>query len=317
VSLHVLPDGGAVVGLRHRLIHPPEPFRVELAAGAEPALIAQLSGFTAEDGAAVARVESIEVEAADGTRVQSFALFPADHRASDSPLPAMMWIHGGPIHHNCDGWHWRWNALIPVAHGYVLTTPNPAGSTGFGQAMVDRIWQNRWGAECYTDLMRVADWMEAHPEIDADRIGAMGGSFGGYMANWIGGQTDRFRCIVTHASLFALSQFHGPTDVPPWLLLELGCSPYDDPETFDRYSPHKFVKNWKSPTLVTHGERDYRVPISEGLSLFEALQMHGVESELLVFPDENHWVLKPNNIRTWYETWQEFVARYLRENAPR
>jgi dipeptidyl aminopeptidase/acylaminoacyl peptidase len=310
-SLHVLDDGNTVVGTRHRLLHPPQPFRVELTASAEPQLLANLSGFTERDGAEIARHESFTVRADDGTDIQSFALFPAGHGESDAPLPAMMWIHGGPIGHNCDGWHWRWNALVPVAHGYALTLPNPAGSTGFGQPMIDRIWNNTWGAECYTDLMTVADWMEQHPAIDANRIGAMGGSFGGYMANWIGGQTDRFRCLVTHASLFALSQFHGPTDVPPWLLLELGCSPYDDLETFDRYSPHRFIGNWKTPTLVIHGEKDYRVPISEGLTLFEALQMHDVPSELLVFPDENHWILKPKNVRVWYEAWQQFVAHHL------
>jgi dipeptidyl aminopeptidase/acylaminoacyl peptidase len=310
LDLHVV--GGAVVGIRHALLHPPEVFRAPLAAGAEPALLTSMSGFTPEDGAVIARWEAFSVTADDGVEVPSFALFPADHGDGDAPLPGMMWIHGGPVSHNCDGWHWRWNALIPVAQGYALTLPNPAGSTGYGQAFIDRVWRNRWGAECYTDLMKVADWMEQHPAIDANRIGAMGGSFGGYMANWIGGQTDRFKVLVTHASLFALSQFHGPTDVPPWLLLELGCSPYDDLETFDRYSPHRFVKNWKTPTLVIHGEKDYRVPIGEGLTLFEALQMHGVESELLVYPDENHWVLKPRNVAVWYETWQEFVGRYLR-----
>jgi dipeptidyl aminopeptidase/acylaminoacyl peptidase len=311
MDVHVLADGKTVAGIRHRLLHPPAPFSVPLAAGATPRILGDLTGFSEADGARFARWQEIEVTADDGTAVPSFFLLPAGHRDGDSPLPGLMWIHGGPIHHNCDGWHWRWNALVAASHGYALTLPNPAGSTGYGQAMIERIWNNRWGADCYTDLMKVADWMEAHPAIDRTRIGAMGGSFGGYMANWIGGQTDRFRCLVTHASLFALSQFHGPTDVPAWLLLELGCSPYDDLERFDRYSPHRFVKNWKTPTLVIHGEKDYRVPVGEGLTLFEALQMHGVESELLVFPDENHWVLRPRNAKLWYRTWQQFVGRYL------
>ncbi len=311
-SVHVTADGTAIVGTRNAILHPPEPFRADLTANATPVLLGCLSGLSPEEGAMIARWESFTVRADDGASVQSFLVMPASHKDGDPPLPGLMNIHGGPIGHHADTWHWRWNALAFASAGYAVTMPNPRGSTGFGQAYIDGIWKNRWGAECYTDLMKVADWMEQHPAIDAARIGAAGGSFGGYMANWIGGQTDRFQCLITHASLFAMSQFHGPTDVPPWLLLEMGCSPYDDPEAFDRYSPHRFVKNWKTPALVIHGEKDYRVPISEGLTLFEALQLHGVESELLVFPDENHWILKPNNVRAWYRVFLEFAGRYLR-----
>jgi dipeptidyl aminopeptidase/acylaminoacyl peptidase len=138
---------------------------------------------------------------------------------------------------------------------------------------------------------------------------AMGGSFGGYMANWLGGSTDRFRGIVTHASLFHMDAFALTTDVPAWFQLEIGGGPIRERELFDKYSPHRRVTNWKTPALVIHGEKDYRVPIGEGLALFEALQLHGVESELLVFPDEGHWIERPRNIEAWYESIGEWVKQ--------
>ena len=141
----------------------------------------------------------------------------------------------------------------------------------------------------------------------------MGGSFGGYMANWVGSQTDRFRAIVTHASLYHLEAFGQTTDVPAWFFLELGAELPEGRDALDTYSPHRSVHRWKTPTLVVHGEKDYRVPIGEALSLFESLQRHGVESELVVFPDEGHWILKPRNALAWYECVQGFVDRHLKE----
>jgi dipeptidyl aminopeptidase/acylaminoacyl peptidase len=131
------------------------------------------------------------------------------------------------------------------------------------------------------------------------------------MANWIGGQTDRFRCLVTHASIYHFPAFHGATDEPAFFAFELGGGPFADPVEFERYSPHRFVERWKTPTLIIHGEKDYRVPVSEALILFEALQHHRIESELLIFPDENHWVLKPRNSRQWYEAVLEFIRRHM------
>jgi dipeptidyl aminopeptidase/acylaminoacyl peptidase len=311
-SLAIVPDGSAVVGVRHRLRHPPEPFRVALAADAEPALLASLSGFAPEQGAAIASVESFEVRADDGAAVQSYLVRPPGERP-----PVMLWIHGGPIHHTVDGWHWRWNPLVAAAAGYAVALPNPRGSTGFGQEFVEGIWNNRWGDQCYRDLMAVTDALEQRSDVDGSRIAALGGSFGGYMANWIGGNTTRYRCLVTHASIYSFPIFHGTTDWPAWLTLEMGSSPYDDDrDGYERFSPHRHVARWKTPTLVIHGERDYRVPISEALALFEALQLHGVDSELLVFPDENHWIQRPENARQWYRTVIEFVDRHMAARAP-
>jgi dipeptidyl aminopeptidase/acylaminoacyl peptidase len=241
--------------------------------------------------------------------IQCFVVKPK----SAGKAPALLWIHGGPIGMDTDGWHWRWNPLLAVAQGYAVALPNPRGSTGFGQKFVDGIWGNCWGAQCYQDLMAVADALERRADLDGSRLMAMGGSFGGYMTNWIGTQTTRFKCLITHASIVGMSTFTGVTDHPSWWYLEMGGeNPYTNAESFDRYAPWKYLARWQTPALVIHGELDYRCPVSEALMLFEALQFHGVASELLIFPDENHWILKPNNIVAWYSHVFDFLSRYLR-----
>jgi dipeptidyl aminopeptidase/acylaminoacyl peptidase len=304
-----VPGTDSIGGVRHTLLGAPEPFAAPLRSDAEPRALANLSGFDPALGEALARVETLSTPALDDTDIQYYLMTPRSR--GDAPLPLLFWIHGGPISQFGDDWHWRWNALAACAAGYAVCMPNPRGSTGFGQELIEGIWNNTWGAACYEDLMVVVETVAARPEIDADRMIAMGGSFGGYMSNWIGASTDRFACIVTHASLYDLAAFYGVTDVPAWMQWEFGFNPYEDPAAFDRYSPSAHITNWKTPTLVIHGERDYRVPVGEGLALFEALQLHGVPSELLVFPDENHWILKPRNIAVWYRTFLDFVAAHV------
>ena len=254
--------------------------------------------------------ESHEVTSDDGVKVQYFVVRPK-HRAGEQ-LPAIVWIHGGPIGQWSDGWHWRWQAALFALAGYTLVLANPRGSTGQGYEFTAGIWGNVWGDQCFRDVMAVTEAAAAREDVDPSRIAAMGGSFGGYMTNWIGTQTDRFSCLVTHASLFSFPMFHGTTDRPAWWALMLGCTPYDRKQEHERYSPQSHLANWKSPTLILHGERDYRVPIGEALALFEGLQLHGVESELVVFPDENHWILKPRNIVAWYQAALRFLERHLK-----
>jgi dipeptidyl aminopeptidase/acylaminoacyl peptidase len=309
-QIAIVPGANAIAGLRHRFTQPPEPFRCELRAGAKPELLARVSGFLPEHAAGV-EVESLDVASPDGTRVQSFLVKPAGARER---LPALVWIHGGPWAQWADGWHWRWNALVPVHAGFAVALPNPRGSTGVSESFVHGVWGNTWGEGVYADVMAVADAVAARPDVDGERLVAMGGSFGGYMAGWIGANNERFKCLVTHAGVFAFSAFHGTTDSPAfWELRMGGMTPWNDPGEYDLYSAHRYVERWRTPTLVIHGERDYRVPIGEALALFEALQRHGVESELLAFPDEGHWILRPRNIRVWYRTWLDWVSRQLAE----
>jgi dipeptidyl aminopeptidase/acylaminoacyl peptidase len=305
-DLHVLADG-RLAGLRTTFLEPPEAFVLAPTTDAQPRTLARLSGFERADWAVV---EHCTVKSTDGVDVQYFVMKPAH---VEGPRPVLLWIHGGPIGMTADAWHWRWNPLLAVAQGYTVVQPNPRGSTGFGQDYVAGIWGNVWGDQCYKDLMAVADAIEQRPDVDRTRVMAMGGSFGGYMTNWIGTQTARFRCLITHACVTTMAQFTGTTDHPAWWYLEMGGeNPYADPAQFDRYAPIRYVSQWKTPALIIHGEQDYRCPIGEGLNLFEALQYHGVPSELLVFPDENHWILKPRNVVAWYDAVLEFIGRHMR-----
>lgn len=298
-------DGRRAACLRSTSLDAPECHVVD--AGQEIRPLARLSGFT--PATEWAEVEHVRTPSTDGVPIHSIVtrLKGAKNR------PTLLWIHGGPIGMSGDGWHWRWNALLAVAQGYTVVQPNARGSTGFGLDFVQAIWGNVWGDQCYRDLMAVTDAIAQRPEVDPKLMAAMGGSFGGYMTNWIGTQTDRFRCLVTHASIVTMAQFTGTTDHPAWWYLEMGGeNPYADPASFDRYAPIRTIDRWKTPALIIHGELDYRCPISEGLTLFEALQYHGTSCELLVFPDENHWILKPRNIVAWYERVLSFLGRHLR-----
>lgn len=308
-GLRPTPDG-AVIGLVDRLTHPPEVCRFDRRGAAVPVRLAPLSGFDPALSADL-DVEDFSVKSSDGAEVHGLLV----QTAGAGPKPGLLWVHGGPVSQHEDGWHWRWNALLAARAGYVVALPNPRGSTGYGQAFVEGIWNNAWGGLCYDDVMAVTDHLAARPEVDAGRIAAMGASFGGYMTNWIGVRTDRFRCLVTHAGVYRMSTFHGTSDWPAWFELQAGVPP-SHPD-FDRHSPHRLVEQWKTPTLVTHGEKDYRVPIGQALLLFEDLQRCGVPSELIAFPDENHWILRPRNTRLWYTAWLEFVARHLGPEAAR
>ena len=297
---------GRVACIRSRLLDAPECYVLEHKADATPRALARVSGFSPAE---FATLEFHRTPSTDGVPIQWFFLRP---KGAQGKLPTLLWIHGGPIGMDQDGWHWRWNPLLAVAAGYAVALPNPRGSTGFGQDFIQGIWGNVWGKQCYEDLMAVTDALERRADVDAKRTMAMGGSFGGYMTNWIGTQTQRFKCLITHASVFTMAQFTGTTDHPAWWYLEMGGEdPYADPARFDRYAPVRHIKNWKTPTLIIHGELDYRCPINEGLNLFEALQYHGVESELVIFPDENHWILKPRNVIAWYEQVLGFLRKYM------
>ena len=189
--------------------------------------------------------------------------------------------------------------------------PNPRGSPGWGQKFVDEI-SGDWGGKVYEDIMKVVDQVETLPFVDKTRICAGGGSYGGYMANWILGHTDRFRCLISHAGVYNLTSEYGATEelwFPEW---EFRGTPWTNKEMYERWSPHNFVPKFKTPTLVIHGGLDYRVPLEQGLQLFTALQRQGVPSKLLYFPDEGHWVLKPQNSELWYKTVHDWLAEHLR-----
>jgi dipeptidyl aminopeptidase/acylaminoacyl peptidase len=293
------PDGSTVYALRSTMTAPPRPVRLD-GDGDTPL---PFPGLEDEAIGAPGVAERLTATASDGTTIESWLVRPADASA-ERPAPLVVFIHGGPIG-SWNTWHWRWNPSLLVERGYAVLLPDPAISTGYGQAFVDRGW-GRWGEEPYTDLMAAVDAALERPDLDAERTAAMGGSFGGYMANWVAGHTDRFKGIITHASLWELRGFHGTTDHGPSWEAEFG-DPYVDPSRYEAASPHRFVDRIRTPMLVIHGELDHRVPISEALRLWTDLRRHGVPSRFLYFPDENHWVLKPQNARLWYGTVLAFL----------
>jgi dipeptidyl aminopeptidase/acylaminoacyl peptidase len=303
-DLQVARDGSALFALRSAYDSPPAPVRLDPEQPLQeptplpsPGTLDRLPGTLHE----------VQATAADGTRVQSWLVLP-EGASAENPAPLVLWIHGGPLM-SFNSWSWRWCPWVLAARGYAVLLPNPALSQGFGQEFVRRGW-GEWGGAPYTDLMAAVDAVEQRPEIDASRTAAMGGSFGGYMANWVATQTDRFRAIVTHASLWDLDSFIGTTDAAYYWEKEWG-DPLTEPKRYEQNSPHRYADAIRTPMLVIHGDKDYRVPIGEGLRLWYDLQKRGVPSKFLYFPDENHWVLTPGNSMVWYEAVLAFLAEQV------
>ncbi|CBH49007.1 S9 family peptidase [Prescottella equi] len=314
-DLQVAPDGSAVYALRASYARPPHPVRIALA-GADAGTVTELRA-PSEPPRLPGRLTEVVGQADDGTPLRAWLALP-ESASADAPAPLVLWVHGGPLN-SWNTWSWRWNPWLLVAKGYAVLLPDPALSTGYGQDFVQRGW-GQWGKAPFTDLMAITDAAVALPEIDAKRTAAMGGSFGGYMANWIAGHTDRFQAIVTHASLWALDQFAPTTDAAWYWAREM------TPEMAFENSPHLAVADIVTPMLVIHGDKDYRVPIGEGLRLwYELLSESGLPADaegktdhrFLYFPDENHWVLSPQHAKVWYQVVESFLAEHvLEEDVP-
>jgi dipeptidyl aminopeptidase/acylaminoacyl peptidase len=311
-SLGVSADGSTLVFTRQASHSPAEVFRASARTGRatqvshiNDALLAELEMNPAE---------SIRVEGAEGAQVQSWLIKPPGFDPSKE-YPVVVLIHGGPQGTWYDSFHFRWNMQLFAAPGYVVVAPNPRGSPGWGQQFVDEISRD-WGGKVYTDIMKTVDYVETLPFVDKTRICAGGGSYGGYMANWILGHTDRFQCLFSHAGVYNLTSEYGATEelwFPEW---EFKGTPWTNKEMYEKWSAHNFAANFKTPTLVIHGQLDYRVPLTQGLELFTALQRQGVPSKFLYYPDEGHWILKPQNGRLWYQTVHEWLALYLLAPGP-
>ncbi|WP_348262992.1 S9 family peptidase [Telmatobacter sp. DSM 110680] len=265
-----------------------------------------------------APLESFWFPAADGTKVQGFLIKPPAFDPNKK-YPVKFLIHGGPQGAWGDSWSYRWNAELFAANGYVVIMINPGGSTGYGQAFVDRV-NGDWGGKPFTDLMIGLTYAEQHyPFIDKTRECALGASYGGYMANWVLGHTNRFKCIVSHDGMYNAESAFGTTEEDWFNQWEFKGNPWDyygkpDSENpFRKWSPSLSAKNFKTPTLVVHGQLDYRLDVSEGYQLFDTLQLLHVPSKMLYFPDEGHWVLKPQNSQLWYKTVNDWVDQWTKE----
>jgi len=303
-NLCVAPDGGCLYALRSAIDAPPAPVRISL--GAEPGVV-ELLPSPGGEVSLPGSVTEVATTVADGTRIRGWLVLPQGASA-DNPAPLLLWVHGGPIS-SWNSWSWRWNPWLMAARGYAVLLPDPALSTGYGLHMIARGWDH-WGGIPYTDVMAITDAVAERPDIDAERTAMMGGSYGGYMANWIAGHTDRFRAIVSHAGLWALEQMFGTTDGPPYWRRQFG-DPATRPERYLASSPHLHADKIVTPMLIIHGDRDYRVPIGEALRLWWDLVFRSVQARFLYFPDENHWVLKPGDVGVWYETVLAFLAEHV------
>ncbi len=253
---------------------------------------------------------------AHGDRVEGFLVKPPNFDASKK-YPVKFLIHGGPQGAWGDDWSYRWNPELfasptsATPGGYVVIMINFHGSTGYGQKFVDAI-NGDWGGAPFEDLMKGLDYAEqTYPFIDKNRECALGASYGGYMANWVLGHTDRFKCIVSHDGMFNAESAWGDTEELWFNDWEFKGTPYDNRELYRKWSPHEYAKNFKTPTLVIHGQKDYRLDVSQGFDLFTTLQMEGVPSKMLYFPDEGHWVLKPQNSQLWYKTVNDWVDQWV------
>jgi dipeptidyl aminopeptidase/acylaminoacyl peptidase len=309
-NLNPAPDGTALYALRASISEPPTPVRISLPAGAAGQAAAAEPVRLPAPGLPLevpGRVEEITTTAADGTAIRGWLVLPAQ-ASGQRPAPLLLWVHGGP-QMSWNSWSWRWNPWLMAARGYAVLLPDPALSTGYGQHMMER-GHGQWGAAPYTDVMAITDRAVERPDIDAGRTAMMGGSFGGYMANWIAGQTDRFRAIVSHAGLWALDQMFGTTDLPAYWRRIFG-DPLRQPERYRSCSPSLHIDKIVTPMLVIHGDKDYRVPVGEALRLFWDLTGRGKQARFLYFPDENHWVLRPGDVRVWYETVLAFLAEHV------
>ena len=310
-DLHPLADHKTVVASRNTVQLPSEVVKVSASAVAPVTRLNEALGHELE----LSTLEKFWFTAKDGTKLQGFLIRPPAFDATKK-YPVKFLIHGGPQGAWGDSWSYRWNPELFAANGYVVVMINPRGSTGYGQKIVDGV-NGDWGGKPFSDLMEGLDYAEQHyPFIDKTREAALGASYGGFMANWILGHTDRFKCIVSHDGMFNPESAFGATEEDWFNIWEFKGHPWDyygkpDSENpFRKWSPAMSAKNFKTPTLVIHGQLDYRLDVSEGFQLFDTLQLLKVPSKMLYFPDEGHWVLKPQNSQLWYKTVNDWVDEW-------
>ncbi|MBE0644967.1 MAG: S9 family peptidase [Bacteroidetes bacterium] len=298
--------GGRIVFMHESLSAPAALYSMDV----DGSNLRQLSHFNDDvlAGIEMGKVEDMWFLGAEGDSVQMFVIYPP-HFDAKKTWPMLVMLHGGPHGSSGDDFHPRWNAQIFAAGGYVVITPNFHGSTGFGEYFADRI-NGEHPRLPFIDVMKATDAMIAMPFIDSTRMAVAGGSYGGYLVSWIGGQTDRYACIIDHAGVYNLMAQFG-SDITFHRELSYGGTPWEGRDNVLRWSPSQYAANYVTPTLVMHGERDFRVPYNQGLELYGVLKAKGVPARIVIYPDENHWILSGQNSIHWYGEFDAWLARWL------
>ncbi|MBT8462821.1 MAG: S9 family peptidase, partial [Gemmatimonadetes bacterium] len=310
VSLDVAQlDGQEVlVAARRSMSSPNEIYRLDSESGdAEQITFANREILA---GVELGRVEKRMVEATDGGEILTWVIYPPGFDPSRR-YPALLYAQGGPQGTVSQFFSYRWNFQLMAAHGYIVVAPNRRGVPSFGQAWKEQI-SGDWGGQAMQDLLSSIDALAAEPYVDESRLGAIGASFGGYTVYWLAGNHEgRFRTLVAHAGVFNLESMYGATEEMFFVNFDLGGAYWDRADSYEKFSPHKFVKNWDTPLLVIHGEKDFRVPVGEGMQAFTAAQLQGLESRFLYFPQEGHWILSPQNGILWHRVFFDWLGRHL------
>jgi len=309
---HVTKDGSTLVFSRSSMTTPNEVYRASIDGSGVTELSKTNDAFISPFNLKPA--EEVTWTGGLGRKVAGWIIKPANFNARRK-WPLVVLIHGGPQGAWNDNWGYRWNPQVWANNGYVVFTPNPRGSTGYGQQFVNEI-SGDWGGKVFTDISNGVAMVSALPYIDKNRIGAAGASYGGYMIDWIEGHNSdprfHYNVLVSHDGVYNLTSMTGVTEELWFTDWEFKGTPWTNPAMYDRWSPHKFVQNFKTPILIITNTLDYRVPEGEGMQLFTAVQRMGVESKLMDFPDEGHWVLKPANSQFWHNTVLEWVDKHLK-----
>jgi dipeptidyl aminopeptidase/acylaminoacyl peptidase len=312
-ALSLSRDGETLAFLRAAMYHPPEVFVHSMKSKGEQARNLSKANVRLLASLDMPRPESVTVKGTGGTPMQMWILKPPGFDEKKK-WPVAFLVHGGPQGAWEDGWSFRWCPEVWAARGYVVALPNPRGSTGFGQKYVEEI-SGDWGGKCYEDLMKGVDYLESLPYVDKDRIGAAGASFGGYMMDWFAVNTGRFKCLITHCSVWNFESMYATTDELWFDEYEHGGPPWGpNRKAYEKHSPHKLAGNlgkFKTPMLIIHNDNDFRCPIGQGHELFTTLNRLKVPARMINFPDEGHWVLKPKNSEYWHKEVFAWLEKYV------
>jgi len=300
-----------LVAGRQSMSAPTELYRVDPGRGTATKLTAFNDSLLA--GVTLSRVVRRVIDATDGAKIHTWVIYPPGFD-STRQYPAILYAQGGPQSAVSQFFSYRWNFQAMAANGYIIVAPNRRGVPGLGQAFKEEI-SGDWGGQAMQDLLTAIDDVAREPYVDRDHLGAVGASFGGYTMYWLAGHHEgRFKTFIAHSGVFNLESMYGATEELFFPTFDLQGAYWDRPipPSYEQFSPHKFVQNWDTPMLVIHGQKDFRVPVTEGMQAFTALQLKGIESRFLYFPDEGHWILSPQDAILWHRVFNEWLARYLK-----